>query len=169
MDYLDEGNMDDSIERYVDRDMTNGERESLELLMAETPDLQRQVALAFEIKRSLRTMPEPECPDHVVRAIYDATSRSGPLSMIRLAQPLAQAVAAACLLIALSLWMQPLDRPSDADVDQAVEDAKWALTFVSDMGRTSSQDNRTEILASGVVLPVQHALDYLFVGENNEQ
>ncbi len=158
-----EMHIDETIERYVDGEMTTGEREAFESRMGSSPDLAREVRLAEEIKMALASFETPACPDAVIDRLYRDIGRQSPLAALTSRW---QTVAVACAILFGLIVFTNQQMSAGAEVDQAVEDARWALQFVSDLGSTSDGANRSQIIESAVLDPIQHALDFVFVDEN---
>lgn len=57
--------------------------------------------------------------------------------------------------------------PTSAQVEQALRETKWALSFVSDVGRRTGQSIRREVLEERVTVPVQRAVDAALAASSN--
>lgn len=154
-----------SFERYIDGEMDAAEKQQFELYLDKSGNAQEHLRMAEAIKDQLAELDLPVCPPRLATEVLNKTAPSRNMWRGKYRFGLALA---ASLVIAVLVWKPDHTNSPPPEVEQAIEDAKWAVAFVSDLGRTSRTGNRAEILETGVVDPVQQALDYLFVSEKNE-
>ncbi len=162
--------LDTRIEAYLDGELTDEEQQRFERLLEDDASSQQELTWAISIRDELRAIPEPAYPRHLEKAIMNEVlqdARSGywtrflsglgalflPGSMLK------PALATGMLLVLAMSLVFIINRPnipvpepeaiSQAEVEQALEEAKWALGYVSKTGRltgSSMQDALAPLL-----------------------
>jgi anti-sigma factor RsiW len=161
------------LEAYLDGELSSEEAALLERLLTEDEALQAELDLARSIQAALRGLPAAACPPHVAPAVIAETRATWRRQ--RVAQLAAwwaglwQPAVAMSILVALVVLAALLGRPAPgpppaaqaAELEQAMEDVKWTLAFLSEVGRQTGSAVRHDVLQPHVVLPVQEALSRL--------
>lgn len=157
--------LDDRIEAYLDGELPEAERQQFEQLLEDDASGQQSLTWAISIRDELRALPTPACSPDLQKNIMKEVRKEAWSSfgsrffsgfVIFLQGPFARqwrpALATFMLLVVASVVVFVLNRPdipepsqdiSQAEVDQALAEAKWALGYVSKTGRlagTSMQD-----------------------------
>lgn len=157
--------LDDRIEAYLDDDLPEEERRQVERLLDDNVPGRQSLSWAITIRDELRALPTPACSPDLQKNIMKEVRReawSGYRTRFRsgfalfLQGPFAKqwrpAIATLMLLVVATVVVFVINRPnlpepsqeiSQAEVDQALAEAKWALGYVSKTGRltgTSMQD-----------------------------
>ena len=153
--------LDDRIEAYLDDELDHEERLRFEQLLDEATDIRQELTYAINIRDELRAIPTPDIPLHLEKAILkeirkdawqDFRTRfgSGFAGELwhRMLHPLRPVLATFLVLVAATVFLFVMLRPngaetvdetiSQAEVDQALLEAKWALGYVSQTGRLAS-------------------------------
>lgn len=170
---------DERVESYVDGLLPIEELEAFEARLGEDERLREDVSAARLVVSVLRSMPEEECPSVVTDRVLEfarssesgrgemttfgrvdrpAVRRYTPLRLVRAAT----FVAAACLAIFMLVGKDAATSDaaySDAEVQRALKEAKFALALVSDAGRDAGRAIRTDAVA-----PVSEAMN-IVLGE----
>jgi len=142
--------MDNHVEAYLDGDLSEAERMRFERHMFDSP-WEKEVEKADRIRRGLRALAAPTCPDHVSqRALSQA--RRDTLTALLDWHPGVRPVLAITLLIVLVvsaslIGRRPDPTPTrDAVVERALSDVKWTLAFLSEVGRDAGASVRRDVL-----------------------
>lgn len=160
--------LDDRVEAYLDDELDNEERIRFEQLLDEATDIRQELTYAINIRDELRAIPTPEFPVHLEKAILTEVRKNAWTDFrTRLGSGLAgglfggamlrwrPALATFLVLVAATVFLVVTLRPngavtvdetySQAEVDQALEEAKWALGYVSQTGRLAN-DSMQDVL-----------------------
>ena len=164
--------MDARVEAYLDGDLPAHERTVFERTLAENPVWEAEVLLAREVREALRTLPEPDCPSFVTDAVMARVQREARASAIEQAQGWieqhilvlwrpALAMAVLVLLVVAGALIgrppQPAPQYADAEVQQALDEVRWTLALLTEVGRQTGQSVKQDVLGERVVAPVQEA------------
>lgn len=163
---------DDRVEALVDGVLPPEEEERLLALVEAEVELREGLAVARRVSRGLHDLPQPACPPEVARSVLSEARRDQRRAawvhvretLLSSWNPLwrpAIAVAALVVLVFSStrIGTPPTERaPTQAEVENAVAQAKWTLAFLSEVGRETGQSVQREVIGRHVVNPMQQAL-----------
>ncbi len=164
--------LDEHLEAFLDGELKAEEAQKFERLLEQDGQSQQSLLWAVNIRDELRAVPTPEPPAslqqnilHAVRKEARANQRNsffsalGALFTFEPSHVLRPALATLTLLVIATTLLFVLNRPtlpqaepesiSQAEIDQALAEAKWALGYVSKTGRmtgTSMQDALAPLL-----------------------
>lgn len=171
LDIPDRDWMDSRVEAYLDGELPADEEAMFKEVLAADPYWRYQVDLADGIQATLRTLPQPECPSHVVDAIYDRTIKAERKQRVRdyvgwwrevwldVRQPaLAMAVLLTIVVGTALFGTRSPTQQESAEVRQALEDARWAMAFLAEVGRNTGSAIRDDILQEHVISPMHDAV-----------
>lgn len=168
--------LDVRIEAYLDGDLDPAEAARLEAAIASDPALLDELEMARAVRQTLRGMSsEAPPPDLVpgVLAVARREARSEWLGRLRdgfriafladwrpaLAMTALAVVVFAAVLVDRSGRREPVTDPA---VAEALEQVKWTLAVVADVGRRTGRTVRDDVLEAHVVEPIQDALTHVF-------
>ncbi len=174
---------DSCVEAFVDQELSDEDRRSFEDRLAIDPILKRKTDLARQIAQSLRDLPGFEMPPSILTAVNSQIEKTDtaasinttrtPLRLVRPSRKIVWASIAAAAVIVVAINILPAglpdggsgtDQPSQAEVDRALEEVKWTLALVSDIG-----NERQQIVNGHIVQPVQRAMSFVLNDESNKQ
>lgn len=164
--------IDERIEAYLDGELSAEEQSKFERLMEEEQTWQQEMSWAVTIRDELRAVPTPAPPPHLDKAIMKEVRKDawsgfrkrlfsglGSGFLGDSASIWRPALATLMLLVMATVVVVVLSRPnipeptpeaiSQAEVAKALEEAKWALGYVSKTGRmtgSSMQDALAPLL-----------------------
>ena len=147
--------VDEHIEKYLDGELPLAELRHFEMALAKGP-VHEDLQLARRIQVGLHALPQPLCPPHIIESVVLQVQRERyTLSLARieawlrpwwgdvLRPALAMGVLTAIVLSAAFLGRTPAPQNvSQAEVEQALAEAKWALAYVSHVGLEASESVR---------------------------
>jgi anti-sigma factor RsiW len=153
------------LEAYLDGETLAEEVRELETHLEGCAACARQWALARQVQHSLRELPRLACPEHVVQA---ATARLRRRQIAawrsRLFRwltgwrlPVWQPAAAVVLVLLVALAVDQRDRaqePTAAEVALAERQARFALAYVGQVGRSTGRTVREQVIRTWVVEPL---------------
>ncbi|HEX7070876.1 MAG TPA: hypothetical protein VF190_08725 [Rhodothermales bacterium] len=164
----------DRIEAYVDGDLNRDERRTFESVLRADPALTESVRQARRIRTALHAMLTPECPAEVTEAIVRRVRSDGAAkrSVISLfpdwstswRPALVVTAALAVSLLVWRPWQQPPPPPEQyaaEDVELALQEVKWTLAYLNDIGSRTGETIRDEVIAERVVDPIERSLGIL--------
>lgn len=163
------------LEAYLDGLLDDADVDRLERELAATPALRRALGCAERVQDELRLMPQPLAPPTFALGVFAELERRRSASPIgRLRRLFAETYAAAVdvwrpalaattllLLVMAGAFLgrpTPAPPPESAEVRQAMDEVKWALAYLSEVGRQAGEVVREDVLENHVVRPVQTAL-----------
>lgn len=160
--------VDDHLEAYVDGELPLEERRRVEAFVEADDEAARRLDLARRVQALLAASEPPACPPEVTRTVL-ATADRPPLRRVRssfgavLRPSLAAAALVAVVVASALVGPRPAPTPETADVsaaevEQALHDARWALAYVSDVGRRTGRSIRHEVIEERVAEPLQRAV-----------
>lgn len=171
---------DERVEAYVDADLPPAEMSVFAERLRRDGDLRRQVAIAERISLSLAARPRPVAlpPLRDRLAAIPTTPdrfdrRSAGLSVVRMLRwPAGLAAAAALAFLTIRIGIDapthgavPAATPyTQAEIDKALREAKYALAIVSDAGKHAGQTVRETVIRRNVVDPVNRAFEATVFG-----
>lgn len=148
-------------------------RAVLALARAEAAGRKAERDRAIGRPAAMRRPDAPAARPARLRALWNGRSRSAGRRNVRtvwtevLRPSLATAALVALVVAAALIGRVPTTPPRDppataeatpAEVRQALADARWALAYVSDIGRRTGRSIRQEVLEERVAAPVQRAV-----------
>jgi len=156
---------EDRVEAYIDGDLSTDELARFEERLGSDTTLQQSVNDARAVVSVLRTARAAECPDdltlRVLQQVREAEAAKQPavradrsavvhrLPLMRRVPMRTVAVAAAACLAALLFLKQPnppAQTYSEAEVQQALREAKYALAIVSNASRETVRTIRMDAM-----------------------
>jgi len=156
---------EDRVEAYVDGDLSADEHARFEERLGSDTTLQQSVNDARAVVSTLRTVRGAACPDdvtlRVLQQVRESEAAKQPavradrsavvhrLPLLRRVPMRTVAVAAAACLAALLFLKQPnspAQTYSDAEVQQALREAKYALAIVSNASRETVRTIRMDAM-----------------------
>ena len=164
------------IEAWLDGELPPEEAARFQAEMAADPDLLDELAMARAVQETLRGLPAEPCPPDLVPGVVATArreARKDALQRIRtwfrsgMGADWRPAFAMAMLLMVVfgSVLVDRSGRTAgemDPAVAEALEQAKWTLALVADVGRRTGRTVREDVLEPHVVDPVQDAVAYVF-------
>lgn len=157
----------DRLDAYLDRELNGADRSRFEALAALDPLLDDELALSQSIQRSLRMERAPMCPDRVtsdVMAHVNADVRQAWTTRLRALFVLPPrimwrpvlAVAVLVTVVVLSALPGATNSTSDPAVAVAMDDVKWTLAYLSEVGSDTGQSVRDDVFEPIVQSLVQN-------------
>jgi len=151
------------LEAFLDDEASAAESRRLERHLAGCAGCTAELALARQIRSTLRALPPQACPPAVIRAVAERTQASAPWTArlsawlgTRRWQP---AVALLVLFVAgLVLWPAAPTRPSRAEIARAEDEVKLALAYLGEIGEDAGTTAGRDVLERRVVVPVTRSL-----------
>lgn len=141
--------VDDRIERFLDGDLNSEEQEVMKHLLDTNAVYQDRVLAAKRLQQILGALPSLECPPHIARQVsrwallnmlQEGIMRGYRAVMVPVWKP-----ALATVVLVCSIWfvsqitpVEPVaiaDQSQAEEVDQALNEIKFALGYVSQVGR----------------------------------
>lgn len=183
---------DTAIDAYLDGDLAAPEARRLEAFAEIDENAARELRFARLVQQRLHAMPQPACPPDVTRAVLSmarAEAREGFFERLRTAAilswstilrpSLAVGVLIGVIVAGALIGRSPVDETQIAasegyeatpeEIAQGLNDAKWALAYLSDVGRRTATTIRDDVLDQHVVQPVNRALNAAFDDDQNIQ
>jgi hypothetical protein len=163
---------DERVDTFVDGELSPEEMVQFEEALAVGVG-NEDVLLARRIRNGLHALPQPVLRPEVSRFILEQVradvrvSRRGWLRQLverewaSLFQPaLTMAVLLMIVVSAVLVGRPPMKQEniSQAEVEQALAEARWALGYISHVSKETGSSVRSEVLEAHVVRPVRHAL-----------
>ena len=169
-EHLDQMQWDDSVEAFVDGDLSAEEASRFKSLMELDVVVATEVKMAKAIQDSFRNLDPVECPDSVSVAIMRkartdliANARANASHAVReFIKPLLRPVLAMTILLAIvlsSVWWGRTTTKIDPAVAEALDDVKWTLAYVSQVTRQTGIAVRAEALEPLVFEQMKDAVE----------
>lgn len=175
--------MESRIDRYIDGELSAKEAEALETEAAFDAGLRLKLARARIVKDSLAGIPSYECPPDVEDAILKsvATHRasdrgpvdrmSGDRGLGHLHRRLVPALGVFLLIAGLALFVMPrIGTPSEsytnAEVQQALQEVRYALGIVGHAGATTAGSVRDEVFENNTLETLRIAVTRALGSDN---
>ncbi len=187
MTMFDRDQFDVSLDAYLDGELSETDARRIEAFAASDEEAGRELRVALMVQQRFRRLPQPTCPPEVTRAILSAArddARRGFAVRLREAATLSWSTVlrpslvtgifiGAIVVAALvgrpsgdpGIPISAADEATPQEVEQALNDAKWALAYLSDVGRRTATTIRDDVLDQHVVQPVNRALNAAFDDE----
>jgi anti-sigma-K factor RskA len=170
--YDDEG-LDALLESFVDETLTRDAAIAVQAAAAADPVLAERIRLASAIRDGLSDLETPECPPEVLASVVARAHRDSMLDAFwrgvdhvrRLGAMWKPALVTAALVIAIALSARvgvPEQPAVEPEVAVALEQVKWALGLLSDVGDITAEVVRTDVVVPHVVEPMQRAMSHVF-------
>jgi len=173
--------MDEHVEAYLDGDLPLPDATRFEHGLA-GEDWAEAVDLARQIQAGLQAQPQLFCPPHVTQTVLREVRRRARASWIQRLQARAEArwramwqpALAMAVLVTLVVSAALVGRTppapgyEQAEVAVALEDVKWTLAYLSEVGRQTGRSVRRDVLEPHVVEPMQRAVGIVMDHRPNE-
>ena len=173
---------DDRLEAFVDGELPEHEREQIEELLRADDYAAGQMTLARMVKTQLSDMPWEVCPSEVTRHVLETARREARRNVKRrildtlhstwstvFRPALAVGVFVALIVVGTRIGgdrTPPTSQEEIAatpeDVQKALEQAKWTLAYLSQIGRDAGQSIRREVIEERVARPMKQAVSSAF-------
>lgn len=166
----------DSIEAYLDGELTDVDVAALESHLGECGGCRAELESARRVLSELRELPTERCPDGVTDRLYatidaDTTDRRvnrlpAWLTFRRFGLLRPALVGSLMLVVAISaVWIGVNNRSSGdspvyspEQVAQAEAELKWTMAFLGDVGRRAGYAVRDDAVGAHVVEPMRRVL-----------
>ena len=167
---VDDSRWDDSVEAYVDGELSVEEVSRFENLMDPGGEIDTEVKLARAIQDSFRSLDPIECPDDVSTSIlkharedWMTIARANAwLAARTFFRPIVRPALATTILLAIVLmavWSGRKTSEIDPAVAEALNDVKWTLAYVSQVSRQTGTTVRVEALEPLVFEQMKDAVE----------
>lgn len=156
--------MDPRIDAFLDDELKEDRLTDFQADLQSDDDLQSEFSRAVAVQTALRNLPTYGCPEYVKQRVMEEVRpvrrERPPLKRgLRVYAPgLATLLIIASLAIGYRSTMVAEQEPTQAEVQQALEDVRLAFALVADVGRTTGQKLRDEALIHHTVEPVRGAV-----------
>ncbi|HEY3569960.1 MAG TPA: zf-HC2 domain-containing protein [Thermoanaerobaculia bacterium] len=153
----------DLLEPYLDGDLPPDEADRVRRHLDGCPACAEELALAAQIQRELRALPQPDCPPEVIERVRRA-GRGGVVPFPSRERAPRWRIAAAAALTALAVgggWLGvhiQHERQQREQVAQATREARLALAYFGKVTRKAGLDVRDEVLEKRLVVPVARSV-----------
>ena len=144
--------VNERLEAYLDNQLPPEEASKVEYWLEDDNRWHEELTLAMHIRDELRSLRAPVCPPHVTQQVIKTARRDAWLSFTgRLNQfffsgwvPYWKPILATMTLLVIASMLlfrtpkldgPPSDEISQVEVEQALDEVKWALGYVSKTGR----------------------------------
>jgi len=155
--------LDSRIEAFMDGDLSPEEATRFNEVAWMDDDFNDEVHLARNIASSLRSIEDEVCPDFVMKEVMAHVRRDIQSSIWARVQRfflnldvahLKPALAVAMLFIVV-LTSTRIGRPSESptEVAKALDDVKWTLAYLSDVGRSTASNVKLNVIERQAVGP----------------
>ena len=161
--------LDDRMEAFVDGSLSAEDADHFDEIALMDEEIKRQLDLAQAISAGLNEMDDIECPEfiskHVMAHVRNDVKRSfferfrlffGALSVSRFKPVLAMALLI-IVVVSSTRIVQNTSAPT-AEVTQALDEVKWTLAFLSDVGNTTANAVKESVIENQMVLPVSRSM-----------
>ncbi len=185
MTMFDRDQFDECLEAYLDGELPVNDARRFEAFADVDEDAGRELRFAQMVRQRLDDLPKPVCPPDVTRAVLStaradarrsivprlrnaATSSWGTIMRPALIVGVFVGVVVAGALVARPPAGEPpiqtvaSDEATPQEIEQGLNDAKWALAYLSNVGRRTATTIRDDVLHQHVVQPVNRALSDAF-------
>ena len=164
---MDAERIEERIEAYVDGELSRRERLEFEAACAADPALWEDVRAAQLIRDGLRSLETPNCPPEVTGAIFEQVRRDARIrrgtqsgSWIGIWKP---ALAGLAVIVATVVFvlLRPApvtEVPTDPEVAEALDEVKWTLAYINNIGNRTGETIRDDVLRDHVVRPIERGL-----------
>lgn len=175
---------DDRLEAYVDGELNEGDRRRMDAYARESDFASRQLRLARMVKTQLADIPWEVCPADVTRAVLVEARKDARRSILRfvldetraawatiLRPSLSVGVLVAAILVGTLVGRKDVEEivATPQEIQRALDEAKWTLAFLSELGRETGQSIRREVIEERVAQPMQNAITTAFEDDTTAQ
>lgn len=169
-EHLDIWAWDDSVEAFVDGDLSAEEASRFASLMELDVAVATEVKMAKAIRNSFRSLAPVECPESITTAILKK-ARTDLMAAMRINgwhavrkyfRPLFRPVLAMTILLAMvlsSVWLGKSTTRIEPAVAEALNDVKWTLAYLAEVTRQTGSTVRAEALEPLVLERIQEAVE----------
>jgi anti-sigma factor RsiW len=171
---------DDRVEAYVDGLLTDTESAEIESLLNQDSMLTAEVEMAERIRSEFRSMGAIQCPPAVTRDIKRVVRREArQQNVARWVDSVRSAVGgyrkfalAGLILVAILVVLSknsalaPVNSTQTASVEQALDDVKWTLAMLSDVGADAAGAVRSDVVEPVLIDRLGGTLDLLAETKN---
>lgn len=169
-EHLDIWAWDDSVEAFVDGDLSAEEASRFASLMELEVAVATEVKMAKAIQNSFRSLAPVECPESITTAILKkartdlmvAMRINGWHAVRKYFRPLFRPVLAMTILLAMvlsSVWLGKSTTRIEPAVAEALNDVKWTLAYLAEVTRQTGSTVRAEALEPLVLERIQEAVE----------
>lgn len=191
MTMLDRDQFQELLETYLDGELSVEDAQKLEAFVEIDGDAKRELLFARLVGQRLRELPQPACPPEVTRAIMTEARADARKSFVRrlraaassswhtIVRPSLAVGVFVGIVVVGALAGRPTsdessptlaaDEATQEEIEQGLNEAKWALAYVSNVGRRTATTIRDDVLDEHVVQPVNRALSAAFDNDENIQ
>lgn len=160
----------DSVEAFVDGDLSAEEASRFASLMELEVAVATEVKMAKAIQNSFRSLAPVECPESITTAILKK-ARTDLMAAMRINgwhavrkyfRPLFRPVLAMTILLAMvlsSVWLGKSTTRIEPAVAEALNDVKWTLAYLAEVTRQTGSTVRAEALEPLVLERIQEAVE----------
>lgn len=159
-----------NIEPYVDGALDDEKSAAMAAHLDACARCRSELDMAVAIKSGLAAIPPEVCPDRVTRRVFEKvegaagsparTPNGRRMGLIKpIWRPVAVAAAAAAIIVViLSAPFEPQVTHSEAEIERALQEAKYAIAVLSDAGRRAGAQVATDVETT-VLEPMRKVLD----------
>jgi len=163
--------LEEYIEAFVDGELPDSISVAVQDRIDSDPAFAKQVLLARSIKTSLSLSENWTAPKSIEKAVLQEIKSQRRSQKLEASGkwwsgswPIRTALQVACLVaiaVFMGYWISPDtgDTPNteftSIEIQQAEEDIKWVMAFVSDTGLQTGHKVRDDVIAKRVVTPMQ--------------
>ena len=194
MTMYDRNQFEERLEAYLDGELASEEARLLEAFAAVDTEAGRELHLAQAVQERIRALPQPICPPDVTSKVLAEARADARRSFVARLRSAASASWATILRPSLTMGafvalivggtliarspnaLSPNVEPpttggstaaaaTPQEVAQGLDDAKWALAYLSNVGRRTATTIRDDVLDEHVVQPVNRAINAAFDDE----
>ena len=182
MSTIDRQRFEEMLESHLDGELSPADARKMEAYARFDPDAGRELRLARIVRHRLQMLPPPVCPPDVTGTVLQYARREARRSLVErvriilarnwttVVRPSIAVGMLAAIVFVGALSTRPVpDQPyiteTAEDVERALDEAKWVLSYLSDIGRKAATSIRDDVLEERVVEPVNRALDAAFDDE----
>ena len=165
--------LNDHLEAYLDGDLSAEETHRVETMLAEHPQWQEELTLAITIRDELRNLPRPACPPQLSAEVLGAVRRDAIQSRVDRINsflrgiwtlPWQPVLVTMTVVLAVVVFLvsrpAPIPTPGEnitqAEVDQALDEIKWTLGYVSKTSRMTGESVQDALAPFLKDLPQEH-------------
>ena len=161
--------LDDRLEAFVDGELSAEEAARFDQIALMDEEIVQQLNLTRAISDGLGELDEAECPDFVTRNVMAHVRKDirasyierinlffRDLSVSRLKPVLALALLLIVVLSSIRIGQN--DSAPAPEVAQALDEVKWTLALLSDVGNTTAGAVKESVIENQMVLPMSRSM-----------
>jgi anti-sigma factor RsiW len=162
------------IEAFLDETASPEERARVLASVDSEPEFRERLALATAIRDALRSTPGVHAPPDLIPGVMRVVRQEARTAILARARGwlstawhidlrpvLAMATLAAVVVLA-SLAGRPGEERVDPEVAEALEQVKWTLALLSEVGERTAFHVQNDVLEPHVLGPMQSAIHHVF-------